>query len=155
MTDDLVTIVTRSIDIDATTDRVWAALTDPASFSRWYAFGGAEIEPFEGGAMRVWWDEHGSYLGRVERWDPLLSFGYRLAVVNDIEPTAGNCTHVAFTLEALPHGTRLTVVEHGWDDLDSEHATDPDLPRLAGEGWEGGFAMLEQVLAEAGDHPDR
>ena len=139
-------LVARSTLIRASLGSVWSALTTPESFARWYAFGGASIDLRPGGAIRLHWEEHGTFLGRVEAVEEPLLFSYRLAVTPDTEPTPTNSTLVEFRLEPLNRKTRLSVTESGYDQLDPEYGLPADLPTLAGQGWEGGFTLLRGLL---------
>ncbi|GAA4553515.1 SRPBCC domain-containing protein [Amycolatopsis samaneae] len=85
--------------------RTWRLVTEPGSFRRWYAFGGAEIDLVPGGEMRLRWDEHGEFPARVEVVEPGRRFGFRWLP----EPGA----LVEITLSAQEDGTLVRVTESG------------------------------------------
>ena len=69
-----------SIDLDATPDVVWKALTDPTELVRWFPFEAA-VRPGEGGEMRWAWGERFSWVTRIDAWQP----GRRLLLAQDSE----------------------------------------------------------------------
>lgn len=103
--------------------RVWRALTNAEAFGTW--FGAAFTGTFaEGAVLRAKITspgyEHLTMEFRVVRMDPERYFAFRwhpdaVDLTKDYsgEPT----TLVEFTLEDVPGGTRLTVVESGFDAL--------------------------------------
>lgn len=122
---------------DATTDRiekqtvlraprsrVWRALTDPAEFGAWFgcAFDGDRFTPGKTARGRITTPgyEHVPMVIVIDRVEPERLFSYRwhpyaVDPAHDFsqEPT----TTVTFTLEEVPEGTRLTIVESGFDAL--------------------------------------
>ncbi|MFB6718936.1 SRPBCC domain-containing protein [Kribbella sp. NPDC056345] len=137
--------IEREVYVDARPEQVWSALTNPEHFATWYAFGGAEIDLRPGGSLVMRWDEHGEYRGFVETVEPGRRFAYRYAVDPDVAPVPGNSNLVEFTLTPDGEGTRLRVVESGFDrlefpeDVRAKHAED------SGQGWDGGLAALAEV----------
>ena len=108
--------VTRTLDILATRDKVWAALTVPDLISEW--FGDETVfEPVVGSSGSLTWADFGSYRLVVEEVDEPAVLAYRWARTRDEDPDAHNSTLVRFTLEDLGGSTRLTVVETGWESL--------------------------------------
>ena len=116
--------VRRTIDITASVDAVWSAVTEPAHISAW--FGTTVLDGTGAGATgTISWPEHGSIPLRVEAIDPQRSVSYRWS--NDDAKGAfpeqldeEDSTVFTFTLEPTDDGTRLTVVETGFD-----HTSDP------------------------------
>jgi uncharacterized protein YndB with AHSA1/START domain len=78
----------------------------------------AEVDLRVGGRMVLGWKEHGRYLCAVERVEPPRTFAFRGAYEPDVEPAPGNSTLVEFTLNPEGDGTRLRVVESGFESLD-------------------------------------
>ncbi|TCC50779.1 toxin-antitoxin system toxin subunit [Kribbella capetownensis] len=134
--------VGREVYVEARPDQVWAALTQGDNFTRWYAFGGAEIDLKPGGRIVLQWDEHGRYLGFVEKVEPGRRFAYRYAVEADTDPAPGNANLVEFTLTPEGDGTRLDVVESGFDRLESPAGAHPD---ESAQSWEAGLAALADL----------
>ena len=136
--------VRRTIEIAASVEQVWAAVTEVEHISRW--FGRAEIT-----GRGVWatgtlsWPDHGSIPLRVEAFDAPHSVSYRwsnddAAGAPPAELDVEHSTVFTFTLEPPPHGTRLTVVESGFD------ATSDPIANL--EDHRGGWdAELDELVA--------
>jgi uncharacterized protein YndB with AHSA1/START domain len=137
--------VEREVYVEARPEVVWAAVTHPDGFARWYAFGGAEIDLRPGGRLVMRWDEHGEYLGFVEKVEPGRRFAYRYAVDPGVEPAPGNSNLVEFTLTPEGEGTRLRVVESGFERLE---VSPDERAKRAGEsarGWDGALAALTEL----------
>jgi uncharacterized protein YndB with AHSA1/START domain len=134
--------------IEVRPDQVWNAVTQPEHLARWYAFGGVEIDLRPGGSLVLCWDEHGEFRGFVETLEPGRRFAYRYAVDPGVDPAPGNSNLVEFTITPEGEGTRLTVVETGFDRLDlpadaqEKHATNAE------QGWDGGLAELVVLAKE-------
>ncbi len=138
--------VRRTVDIDAGVEKVWAAVTEAEHISRW--FGRAEITAQGVGATgTLTWPDHGPVPLRVEAFDPPHTVAYRWS--NDdalgtapAELDVAHSTVFTFTLEALPQGTRLTVVETGFD------ATSDPIANLEDhrKGWDGELDKLVALL---------
>jgi uncharacterized protein YndB with AHSA1/START domain len=130
--------IERELYVGASPEQVWAALTQPEHFATWYAFGGAEIELRPGGRLVMRWAEHGEYRGFVEKVEPGRRFAYRYAVEPDVDPLPGNSNLVEFVLTPEGDGTRLRLVESGFERLDV-----PDKrAEESAQGWDGGLAAL-------------
>lgn len=140
--------IEREVYVEARPEKVWNALTQPEQFARWYAFGGAEIDLRPGGRLVMRWDEHGEYLGFVEKVEPGRRFAYRYAVEPDTEPAPGNSNLVEFTLTPEGEGTRLLVVESGFDRLDLPEDVRAKQADDASQGWDGGLAALSALAPD-------
>ena len=137
--------VEREVYVAARPEVVWSAVTQGEEFARWYAFGGAEIDLRPGGRLVMRWDEHGEYFGFVEKVEPGRRFAYRYAVQPGVEPAPGNSNLVEFTLTPEGEGTRLGVVESGFDRLElSEEACKEHLAASA-QAWDGSLAALSEL----------
>jgi len=123
MTITQLTSIDRQIEIKAPPDRVWRALTDPAELSAWFQVSiegdiapGNEVwmtaqhQPCAGQRFRVRFTEMTRPVRFVWQWHP---GAVDPAVNYDLEPR----TTVTFTLEPLAGGTRLRVVESGFDEI--------------------------------------
>ncbi len=133
--------IEKTVLLRAPRSRVWRALTDAAEFGAWFR---VSLEgPFVAGAAnrgKVTYPgyEHVTMEVMVERIEPETLFSFRWHP-NAVDPgkdySEEPTTLVEFRLEDAPEGTRLTVVESGFDRLPPERR-DESLPRNA-EGWKG------------------
>jgi uncharacterized protein YndB with AHSA1/START domain len=138
--------VRRSVHIAAPVEKVWAAVTEPDHISRW--FGRAELDAVGVGARgSLTWPDHGPVPLRVEAFDPPHTVSYRWG--NDdalAEPLTdldeAHSTLFTFTLEPVAGGTRLTVVEAGFDRT-SDPLGNLDSHR---QGWDGELDKLVALL---------
>jgi uncharacterized protein YndB with AHSA1/START domain len=141
--------IEREIVIQAPPEIVWELVTDPEHVGAWFG-DAAEIDLRPGGDAAFTWEEGGKFLGRVERVEPPRFFSYRWARPQDTPPAEGNSTLVEFSLSAEGRGTRLKVVESGFDTL-----AEPDDERakhLADntEGWNVELGHLREYAAKVG-----
>jgi uncharacterized protein YndB with AHSA1/START domain len=147
--DDAAFSVTRSIEIDAPLDRVWRAVTEPDQISRW--FGAATFSGSAAGSTgTLAWEGRDPIPVRIEAVDAPRSVSYRWS--NDdargtTPPEVDDaCSTVfTFTLEPLAGGTRLTVVETGFETL-SDPAADLQSHR---RGWNAELDELADLVEEA------
>ena len=112
--------IEREVVIDAPVDRVWKLVTEAQHLGRWFGDAGAEVDLRPGGAMELRWAQHGASRGRVEAVEPPRRFVFRWAPYEDpggVDPTDDNSTRVEFTLTEEGDGTRLRVVESGFETL--------------------------------------
>ena len=138
--------VRRTVHIAAPVEKVWAAVTEAEHISRW--FGRAEIAGRGVGATgTLTWPDHGPIPLRVEAFDEPRTVSYRWSNDDALgTPPAGldveHSTVFTFTLEPVPDGTRLTVVESGFD------ATSDPIANLEDHraGWDGEIDKLVALL---------
>src|SRR5215217_395658 len=93
--------VRREVVLPVDPDRAWELITEPEELERWLA-DDVELEPEEGGEVRVAWDDGERREGIVEEVDE----GRRLVFVWGDEPS-----RVVWTLDPVPDGTRFVVTE--------------------------------------------
>ncbi|MGN7859425.1 SRPBCC domain-containing protein [Microbacterium sp. 22303] len=139
--DDRAFTVTRSISIAAPAEKVWRAITEPEHLSLW--FGRTVLDGAGVGTMTF--DGHGAVPIRVEAIDAPRSVTYRWSNDNaldrlPVELDEENSTVFRFTLAPEGEGTRLTVVESGF-----EKTSDP-LANIESHrrGWD---AELDKLIA--------
>jgi len=115
--------VRRTIRIAAPIEKVWSAVTEAEHISKW--FGRASFEGSGVGAHgTLTFPDHPPVPVRVEALDAPRMVSYRWG--NDGASNAASAeaddhsTVFTFTLEPLPDGTQLTVVETGF-----ENTSDP------------------------------
>jgi uncharacterized protein YndB with AHSA1/START domain len=111
--------VTRTIQISAPIEKVWAAVTQPEHISKWFGQV-AVLDDLAVGATGLFgFDGYGEFPVRIEALDAPRSITYRWG--NDNTHAAPldspQTTTFTFTLEPADDGTQLTVVETGFNNL--------------------------------------
>jgi uncharacterized protein YndB with AHSA1/START domain len=142
--------IEKQIVLEAPRSRVWRALTDVRQFNQW--FGVSLEQPFKAGEkssgrITIPRYEHILMEAWVEKIEPEHLFSFRWhpgssdpALDTSSEPT----TLVVFTLEDDDEGTKLTVIETGFDAL-------PESRRAAAfsgneKGWAGQLRNIANYL---------
>lgn len=140
--------IEKTIVLAAPIARVWRALTNEEEFGSW--FGVKLADRFRPGAPaqgRITSPgyEHVAMRITVEEMEPLRTFSFRWhpaaidpAVDYSTEPT----TLVVFRLEEVREGTRLTVVESGFDAIPLERRALAF--RLNDQGWAAQLLSIER-----------
>jgi uncharacterized protein YndB with AHSA1/START domain len=143
--------IEKHVVLRAPRTRVWQALADARAFGQWF---GVELAgPIAPGARltgRITHEgyEHLPFEITIERMEPERVLAWRWHP-NSIEPgvdySAEPTTLVVFELADTSDGTRLTVVESGFDGI-------PLSRRAAAyrgneEGWAGQMAAIERFLS--------
>ena len=115
--------IERLVVLRAPRSRVWRALTDPAEFGAWF---GVRVEGTFAPGARVRGAithpgyEHVVWDIIVERMEPERVFSWRwhpYSVEPGVDYSKEPRTHVVFELEDVAEGTRLKVVESGFDQV--------------------------------------
>jgi uncharacterized protein YndB with AHSA1/START domain len=115
--------IEKNVVLRAARSRVWRALTNAEEFGSWF---GVRLQaPFAEGAriqgqITIPGYQHVTLDFTVVRLEPERLFSYRwhpYAVEPGIDYSAEPTTLVEFRLEEVPGGTRLTVVESGFDEI--------------------------------------
>ena len=139
--------IEREIEIEAPVERLWEVLTRAEHLGAWFGDAGAEVDLRPGGAMVLRWTEHGSFRCVVERVEPPRFFSFRGPPTPDTDPGEGNHTRVEFTLTPTAGGTRLRVVESGFDTLDMSPEERRRQAEGNVEGWKIKLAELRGYVA--------
>ena len=126
--------ISREVVIDAPPDQVWAIVTEPRHVARWFS-DEAEIDLRPGGAMLLTWHGHGTYRGRVETVDAPRRFAFRWLRREDNEPGEGRRRSSSSALAPEGAGTRLRVVESGFQRLTWAEDDRPGTPTRTRDGW--------------------
>jgi uncharacterized protein YndB with AHSA1/START domain len=146
--------IERDVLIAAPVERVWELITRPEHLGRWFGDAGADVDLRPGGELVVRWRDHGAVRGRVETVEPPRRFAYRwlVAFEDDADPTPANSTLTEFTLSTEGAGTRVAVVESGFDALElaAEERADRFADHTSGWGIE-----LDHLTAHATEVPAR
>lgn len=142
MIHDLTLTVTETIE--APTETVWKALTDPKLIKQY--FFGTETESdwkkgssitFRGEWEGQEYEDRGTIL-EIEK-EKLLKYSY-WSSMSGLEDKPENYATVTYRLQPENGGTHLKVTQQGFKDREAyEHST---------EGWKGVLKNLSQVLAE-------
>jgi len=134
--------VRRTINIAAPIEKVWAAVTQADLISRWFG-DRTTLDTVEVGARGIFgWDGYGDFPVRIEELDPPHTIAYRWGNDNTEATTLDpeKSTVFRFTLEQTDGGTRLTVVETGFDKLAD--------PAVSMESNRGGWdSELDELVA--------
>jgi len=128
--------IEREIVINAPVSRVWAAVTEAEHIGSWFGDAGAEVDLRPGGALIIRWQEHGAFHTTIERVEPERFFSWRWTYTAGQEPRADNSTLVEFSLTPEGAGTRLRVVESGFQQLDMPEAQRATRLRENTQGWQ-------------------
>jgi uncharacterized protein YndB with AHSA1/START domain len=143
--------IEKRVEMKAPIARVWRALTDFEEFGQWFR---VKLDgPFVvGQASRghITWPgyEHIKWEAQVVAMEPQHLFAFTwhpYAVDPDVDYSSETPTRVEFRLEPIEAGTRLTVVETGFDAL-PEHRR-PDCLRMNDSGW---TTQVENIKAHVG-----
>jgi uncharacterized protein YndB with AHSA1/START domain len=138
--------IEKSVILKAPRSRVWRALSDAEEFGTWF---GVKLEgAFTPGARvrgRITHPgyDHLSLEVTVERVDPEQLLSYRwhpYAIEPDVDYSAEPTTLVEFRLEDVSGGTRLTVIESGFDRIPL--ARRAEAFRMNEQGW---AAQIENI----------
>ncbi|TYC71856.1 polyketide cyclase [Streptomyces sp. CB01881] len=145
--------IERTVVIDATPERVWAVLTEPAFLGGWFGNGDpVKVELRPGGVLIFDHGVHGTIPARVETVEPPNVFSWRWSQgAAGEEPTPSNATLVEFTLtvDRATGGTRLTMVESGFARLGLSDDEVADRHRANGRNWPGKLDQLRERFERA------
>ena len=143
--------IEKQIVLKAPQSRVWRALTDAGEFGEWFR---VKLEgpfvPGKGIGGNITWPgyEHIRMDVQVERMEAETLFSFRwhpYAIDPKVDYSGEPSTLVEFRLEAVAEGTRLTVVESGFDQLPA--ARRDEAFRMNDRGWAQQMGNLQQHLA--------
>jgi uncharacterized protein YndB with AHSA1/START domain len=102
-----------TIDIDATLDEVWQALTTGEGIARWFA-PYAKVTPGEGGSASIGWDPNEMWEQPITAWEP----NRRMQTAGDMPKADGTMVRLAVDYYVEAHGdkVRVRLVHSGFDD---------------------------------------
>ncbi len=144
--------IEKSLVLRAPQSRVWRALANSDEFGAWF---GVKVEgEFAPGASVVGrittpGYEHLSMELFVEQIEPESLFSYRwhpYAIDPEVDYTSEPTTLVEFRLEEVGDGTRLTVVESGFDQIPAGRRAEAF--RMNEHGW---AAQVENIARHVAD----
>lgn len=115
--------IEKNTEIKASVARVWRALTDQHEFGKWFRVdmhGPFVVGDVTRGRFTITGFEHVAFEVTVQAMEPERYFALRwhpYAVEPDVDYSDEPTTLIEFTLEAMAGGTRLHVVESGFDSI--------------------------------------
>ena len=143
--------IEKLVTLDAPRSRVWRALTDHTQFNQW--FGVSLTSPFIPGAavsgkINIRNYDHVTMTIWIESIEPERFFSFRwhpYAIEEGVDYSAEPTTLVTFTLEDAGAGTKLTIVESGFDAIpESRRAKAFSMNE---RGWAGQAENIRKFLA--------
>jgi uncharacterized protein YndB with AHSA1/START domain len=139
-----------ALDLDATPDQVWRALTEAEEIVRWFSTD-ARVAPGKGGSMLWSWGYGEDWETRIDAWEP----GRLLRLVQEdarpydaqgrqLPPGEVESAGIAmeFTLESHQGKTRLRLVHSGFG---HGAAWDAEIEGIT-EGWQAELRSLRHYL---------
>ena len=145
--------IEKTIVLRAPRSRVWNAIADAEQFGQWFRV--QLTGPFVQGSTvrgRITHPgyEHVTMEVFVERIEPERYFSYRwhpYAIEAGVDYSQEPTTLVEFMLDDAPGGTRLTIVESGFDRIPA--ARRAEAFRMNERGWDGQIKNIERHVAGA------
>jgi uncharacterized protein YndB with AHSA1/START domain len=142
--------IEKQVTLDAPRARVWRALTDVSQFNSW--FGVSLTAPFAPGAevsgrLNIRNTEHTLTIW-IEKLEPERLFSFRwhpYAIDPGVDYSAEPTTLVTFTLDDAPGGTRLMIVESGFDAIPESRRAEAFT--MNEKGWSGQAEKIRKFLA--------
>ena len=131
--------IEQSIDLKAPIERVWRALTDHAEFGQWFRVKlDGPLVPGELSTGHITYPgyEHIKWRAMIERMEPTSLFSFRwhpFAIDPDVDYSQETPTLVEFRLEQIAGGTRVTVMESGFENVPSYRREEAF--RMNDAGW--------------------
>ena len=128
--------ITRSVELDASADDVWRALTEPALLADWLDVVELDVRP--GGEGLIVEPDGAVRRARVDE----VEAARRLSLCWWPEDGSGPASTVELELEATPTGTRVVVTE-------TIASASPAASARADARWAGRFLLLGCCLVRA------
>lgn len=143
--------IEKQVTLDAPRARVWRALTEVRQFNAWF---GVSLEtPFAPGAevsgpIKIRGFEHVTMTIWIEAMEPDRFFSFRwhpYAIEAGVDYSSEPTTLVTFTLEDAGPGTKLTIVESGFDAIPESRRAKAF--SMNSSGWNGQAENIRKYLA--------
>lgn len=143
--------IEKEVILNSPRSRVWRALTDVTQFNTW--FGVSLTEPFTPGAevsgkLNIRNYDHLTMTIWIETMEPERFFSFRwhpYAIDEKVDYSNEPTTLVSFTLEEMAGGTRLTIVESGFDAIPESRRAKAF--SMNSSGWTGQAENIRKFLA--------
>ena len=145
--------IEKTIELKAPVSRVWRALTDHDEFGTWFR---VKLEsPFmpgkiSRGQMTYPGYEHVRWEAVVQKIEPERHFSFTwhpYAIDPEKDYSGETPTLVEFTLEKIPTGTLLKVVESGFDKIPAERRDEAF--RMDEGGWTAQMKNIQKYVENA------
>ena len=142
--------IEKSLDLDAPIDRVWHALTDSEEFGEWFRVkieGSFVPGEFSRGHITYPGYEHVIWEAKIERMEKpqVFSFSWHpYAVDPAVDYSNESPTLVEFHLAPTQFGTRLSIVESGFDAIPESRRDEAF--RMNDGGWTEQMENIQQYL---------
>ena len=143
--------IEKSVTLRAPRDRVWRAIADARQFGEWFRVrldGEFAVGATIRGNITHPGYEHVTMEVVVERMEPQRFFSYRwhpYAIDPKVDYSPEPMTLVEFTLEDAPGGTRLTIVESGFDRIPLSRRAEAF--RMNSGGWSEQLQNIERYVS--------
>jgi uncharacterized protein YndB with AHSA1/START domain len=131
--------IERTMEFDATPERVWKAISDPAELSRWFG-DDTLLDLTVGGDGAMVWDRHGSFAVRVVEVDPPRRLAWRWVHEADVAFDDAPSTLVEWTVTPRDGGGAVLHLRESGFLTDHHHQQNT-------EGWTEELAELQALLA--------
>jgi uncharacterized protein YndB with AHSA1/START domain len=145
--------IEKTVTLRAPRRRVWRALTNAQEFGTWFRVtlegdfvAGATIR----GRITHPGYEHVTMEIQVERIEPERLFSYRwhpYAIEPGVDYSGEPTTLVEFQLDDAPGGTKLTIVESGFDRIPLSRRAEAF--RMNEQGWAGQIGNIERHVTQS------
>jgi uncharacterized protein YndB with AHSA1/START domain len=133
-------VVEKTLQLTASPERVWRALTEPVELARWFP-DETDLEPRVGSRGSFDWTAHGKYAVRIEAMEEPRRLVWTWARDADVPLDDGPRTTVEWRLEPRDGGgTTLYLRESGF--------TEPKYRDLNDAGWDKELGELMEYLGE-------
>ena len=143
--------IEKTVTLTAPRARVWQAIADARQFGEWFRVrldGEFAVGATIRGNITYPGYEYITMEVVVERMEPERFFSYRwhpYAIDPKVDYSPEPMTLVEFTLEDAPGGTRLTIVESGFDRVPLSRRAEAF--RMNGDGWSEQMQNIERYVS--------
>ena len=125
--------IERTLELEASLEEVWRALTDPTELSGWFG-DTTELNPKVGAEGWFGWESHGRFAMRVEEFNPPHRFAWRWVHEPETSVDDAPLTLVEWTLTARHDGgTTLHLRESGFQTEKHQRENDGGWTQELGE----------------------
>ncbi len=132
--------VERTLELAASPEGVWRALTDPAELGRWFPDRVDQEGDGPGAQGSFFWENHGAYAFQIEVAERPRRLVWRWARDPETQLDEGVTTQIEWVLEPRPDGgTTLHLCESGF--------VRPEDQEGNSKGWDAELGELVELLS--------